>query len=223
MPNKVGSVETNIYYFSTDVNLLKQTTAQVTAFHQARQFDLGIRSKPFSTRSHSPDTYGSRVMTPNSSAVHTPPEEMSYNGTTLETRFRVNPMFPGEMPIQFHSATPESMEAHYAQREARQFAQAIPSAPYPGYELQSVIPMRVPMGPEHIANPSPFAQNAPLTTTFPSSFPYTNLSPSHFSTSSGRLPPMLGQLHPNSQQHPPSPFTHPSWGTHPNDTPVHRG
>lgn len=164
-------------------------------------------------------------MTPNSSTIHTPPEEMSYNGTTLETRFRVNPMFPGEMPIQFHSTTPESMEAHYAQREARQFAQsqAMLQAPYPGYEFQGVMPMRVPMGQEHIANPSPFAQSTPLTTTFPSSFPYTNLSPSNFAGPTGRLPPMPagrgGALHPGQQL---PPYPHPSWGTPPNDMPVYR-
>ena len=172
-------------------------------------------------------------MTPNSSAIHTPPEEMSYNGTTLETRFRVNPAFPGEMPIQFHSTTPETMEAQFAQREAaRVYAQSQIPIPHPGREFQNVLPVHALGTPEHIANPSPFAPNAPLTTTFPSSFPYTNLSPSNFTPIPGRLPPMpVGpgmpphpHLHPPPQQFLPPPFGHPSWGTppNPNDMPVYR-
>ncbi|CAL1699223.1 unnamed protein product [Somion occarium] len=222
-----------------------KTTIQVSAFYKCNQAELNLAHVAASAPKRSPSPEGTREgwstypgsMTPNSSAVATPPEgaQMSYNGTTLETRFRVNPMahFPGEIPnYQFHSTTPETMQAQYRQPDAHHHyshtqLQATPIQPtpqYPPYDSQPMMAMRMSMGYDHIANPSPFAQSAPLTTTFPSAFPYTNLSPSHFA-GGGRPPPISGirggipPHHPN----PPPTYVHPGWAPPANDMQVYRG
>ncbi|TCD70689.1 hypothetical protein EIP91_002064 [Steccherinum ochraceum] len=76
----------------------------------------------------------------------------------------------------------------------------------------------------HIANPSPFASPQPpslpapstLTTTFPSNFPYTNLSPSHFTVTGSGAPGVSPPANGVRVSSPTSPFvqSHPPrvWG-----------
>lgn len=139
----------------------------------------------------------SGVLTPNSGITAPPPEGVTLNvaGPSMESRFRVNgrpvpsrgrtvdPVITDATTgLRFRSTTAEAIQAHLstASEAARLMnvqAMAGPSTTSSASDTPQPNAVVPPAG--QITNPSPFT-SGPLTTTFPSNFPYTNLSPSHF-------------------------------------------
>ncbi|THH29749.1 hypothetical protein EUX98_g4435 [Antrodiella citrinella] len=147
------------------------------------------------------------------------------NGHTMETRFRLNGMTAGRQrslhdgmgsgsepvnmpgPNSYHFHRPAAMMDHpmHAQYAAGSgpHLQSAPMSSLSAHPHPSLI--GGPPLPHFIANPSPFASPQPpslpppstLTTTFPSSFPYTNLSPSHFTHANAPPPNGAPYAHPH--------------------------
>lgn len=184
-----------------------KTTIQVSVFYKANMAQLNLARVAASApkRSPTPDTgtdlwkessqHGSGVITPSTRAStpaalgHEP--QLRTNERTRSARGRSTggdkmqqsmsefAAATSSSSFQFHSTSPEIMQAQYG--SGASMGMGNPAA------FNAV---GMPLG-----DPIPMAggSSAPLTTTFPSSFAYANLSPSHFA-GEPRLPPRATPL-----------------------------
>lgn len=128
-----------------------------------------LNGRPTPPRSRLGDS--SDVGQPSASTVE-PPLSLRFRSTTAET---------------MHSQRATSTEASRSLNVSSQFSPSpdVDSNPSSKDTPTSQLTTTASTTAGHINNPSPFPSAGTLTTTFPSSFPYTNLSPSHFTKGTG--------------------------------------